>query len=211
MTIRLFLSAAILLGMYGGVLWVRDRGMPAEQAPVERDLKDLPLTLGDWKGEAVTLDPDIFMVLGAKMAMDRKYIDRYGRAVSAHLAVFDRPTAAQGLIHAPEVCYPSHGWQLGEAKLLPLTPTESPANQVKLLPVQSNGQNAYVLYWYQIDGKAFCTGDQQRKCIQQLRGRPTFPPVVKVMLQTNAANPDQAEYVMMPLAAEIFAWTRDFH
>ncbi len=182
-----------------------------QQAPVELKIDQLPMTLGDWKGESVALDPDVFRVLGAKMAMDRKYTDRRGRAASAHLAVFDRPGAAQGLIHVPEVCYPAAGWQLGEATILSLTPSASPADQAKLLAVQRNSQNAYVLYWYQMEGKAYCTGDQQRKHIHSLRGRPTFPPVVKVMLQTDAANPDQAEQILMPLAKEIFAWSKDFH
>jgi len=35
--------------------------------------------------------------------------------------------------------------------------------------------------------------------------------LVKVMLQTTAANADEAEKTLTSLAGEAFAWTKDFH
>ena len=71
MTSRLFITAAILLGMYGGVVWVRGRGMPTDPAPLDLKIEDLPMTLGDWKGESIPMDPEMFEAISAKMAIDR--------------------------------------------------------------------------------------------------------------------------------------------
>ena len=40
------------------------------------------------------------------------------------------------------------------------------------------------------------------------RGRPVRPPIVKVMLQTSAATPDEAQKTLQSLAGEVYAWTK---
>ncbi len=92
MTSRLFIAAVALLGIYAGVRWAKDFGMPTQIAPLEMKVQDLPTTLGDWKGEDVALDPDIFTQIGAEMAVDRQYRNQRGGVVSVHVAVLGRPT-----------------------------------------------------------------------------------------------------------------------
>ena len=60
MTTRLFIAALALLGIYAGFRWAAGHGMPTESAPLEMKTEDFPLTLGDWKGEEIALDPDLF-------------------------------------------------------------------------------------------------------------------------------------------------------
>jgi len=211
MIIRLLLAAAIMLGIYGAVRWVRDRGMPTICSPIEMKIGDLPTSLGEWKGETVALDPEMFKAIGAQMAVDRTYRDHQGRSVSLHAAVFAKPELANGLAHSPEICYPSSGWRIGEPKIVALDRSGTTDNAAKLMPVERRGETAYVLYWYQIDGHAYCTGDRQRQLIHGVRGRPTFPAIVKVMLHTVAPTPEAAEKTLMSLAAETFAWTQSFH
>jgi EpsI family protein len=210
MITRFFLAVLILLGMYGAAQLVRDRGMPTRPAALEMKVEDLPLVLGEWRGEAVALDPEMFKAIGAEMAMDRRYRNRRGQAVSLHVAVFQlsRP---QALPHSPEVCYPAGGWQLGEPLPISLDQGGKTVNAAKLLPAERRGETVYVLYWYQIDGHAYYTGDRQRQLTLALRGRPARPPIVKVMLQTAASSPEDAEKILLPLAAEVFAWTSGFH
>ncbi len=209
MTTRLFIAAAILLGIAGGVSWVRGRGMPTQPTPLEMKAEDLPPTFGDWKGEAVALDPEMFAHIGAQMAIDRMYHDRRGNAISLHMAVFDKSDGFQGLPHQPEVCYTSGGWHMGDARPVSLDRTND--NLAKLCPVERRGDNCFVLYWYQIDGRSYFTGDRQRQIMLGLRGRATRPPVVKVMLHVNAANPVEAEKLVTSVASQVFAWTKDFH
>ncbi len=212
MVTRLSLTAVILLSMYAGALWVRDRGMPTESTPLEMTPHDLPLTLGEWTGQHVTTDSEVFKATGAKMVLDRSYRDDRGHAVSLHIAVFDKLLfGASGPPHLPEVCYPGAGWQLGEPKFIALGDAGTTDNSAKLMPAEKGGETALVLYWYQIDGKAYFSGDTQRQIVHGWRGRPTRPPIVKVLLQTSAANADKAEKSLTSFATEVFKWTRDFH
>ena len=78
------------------------------------------------------------------------------------------------------------------------------------MPVQRHGETGYLLYWYQVNGTAYCNGDRQRALLLACRGRPVRPPVVKVMLQTSAATPDEAQKTLQSLAGDVYAWTREF-
>jgi len=211
MTYRLFIAAVFMLAIYGAVRWVKGRGMPTELAPLEMKVGDLPMTLGEWKGESIALDPDIFKGTGATMICDRSYRDRGGRTVSVHLAVFADIGDGHGLPHSPEICYPNNGWSLGEPKYLPLDQGDATKNLAEFVKAEQQGRAAYVLFWYQIDGRTYTTTDQQKSLILACRGRAFRPPSVKVMLQTDATTPDEAERTLKSFADLIYAWTRGFH
>jgi hypothetical protein len=207
MTIRLFITSVILLVIYGASYVARDRGMPTTMTPLEKNVQDLPQSLGDWKGEAVALDPEMFTAIGAKEVVDRNYRDRQGQTVSVHFAVFDKPFQIQGLWHPPELCYTTHGSHVGDPKPIALDQAGALA---RLIPAEHQGETLYVLYWYQIDGNAFVTGDAQRKLLLSCRGRPTRPPIIKVMLQTTATSAEAAEKSLTAVARDVFKWTKDF-
>lgn len=211
MTIRLFIAAFALLGIYVGVRWVKDQGMPTQPAPLEMQARDLPATIGEWKGENATLDKDMFEAIGAEMAINRKYQDRNGRVILLHMAVFEKSNRAQGPPHMPEVCFSASGWKLSEPRYVSLDQSGATGNSAKFLPMERGGEMGYLLFWYQIDGTAYCSGDSQRRLILACRGRPVRPPIVKVMLQTSAATPDEAQKTLQSFASEVFAWSRSFH
>ena len=210
MTSRLFIAAVALLGIYAGVRWAKDFGMPTQIAPLEMKVQDLPTTLGDWKGEDVALDPDIFTQIGAEMAVDRQYRNQRGGVVSVHVAVFGKTDYITGLPHSPDICYPASGYKLGDPKYISLD-ADATQNEAKFQNVVGHGKTEFLFYWYQIDGAAYCRGDRQRKLLLACRGRPLCPPIVKVMMQASAANPEDAEKTMKSLAAEVFKWSRGFH
>jgi hypothetical protein len=57
----------------------------------------------------------------------------------------------------------------------------------------------------------FYDGDGQRRAVWKLRGRKTWPPMVKVMLQTSAADADQAKELLKSLAVPAKAWVDQIH
>jgi EpsI family protein len=211
MPLRLALCSAVLLGIYTGVRFVRDHGMPTESAPLEMNAKDLPMNLGQWQGKDIALDPEVFRKSGAEAVVDRRYRNRRGQTVFLHLAVYGKPQFPTGLAHSPEICYPADGWRMGEPKFIPMGGPDQKDNLAKLLPIERPGETDYVLCWYQIAGAVYCTGDRQRRLFPAQRGRPFFPPVVKVMLQTGATNAEEAEKTLTSLAAEAYKWTKAFH
>jgi EpsI family protein len=208
---RLFLAAAMLLAIQGAVVVLHNWGVPANPAPIEMKVEDLPLAFGDWKGKPVELDPWTFSHEGAVMAVDRMYTDNRGRAVSLHCAVWNMGLGRQGLPHAPTECYSTSGWTCDQAKAVPLDQSGSRDSMATLMPVEKNGQKACVLYWYQIEGRTLNTSDQVRQIVRGLRGKAFRPPIVKVMLHANAATPEEAEKTLTPLAGQVFAWTKGFH
>jgi EpsI family protein len=212
MTIRLFTSAVVLLGIFAAARWAGRGGIPTEPAPLQMKAQDLPLAFGEWKGENVAVDKDIFNAIGAHSVVDRQYRDRSGRLIVLHFAVFDKFAGVhEGLMHPPDVCYNGSGWTLGEPKDIPLGEEPGAENAANLLPVERQGQTAYVLHWFQIDGVPYHTYARQRSLLTATRGRPLRPPIVKVMLQTSAASPAEAEKTLTSFAAEVYKWTRDFH
>jgi len=174
--------------------------------------EDLPKILGDWKGESDALDEDLFNHIGAESAIDRTYKDHRGRAVSLHLAIFKHSKdVVIELPHCPEECYPGSGWQLGEPKSVALDDVAATQNLAKFLPVERQGQTDYIVYWYQVDGVAYSSRDRSRNLLLTYRGRPVLPPIVKVLLHTAAASPDEAEKTLTSLAGEVYKWTKGFH
>jgi EpsI family protein len=145
--------------------------------------------------------------------VDREYRDRGGHVVGVYVAVFRNSDKAQGggILHSPDVCYEANGWSVGNPKSLPLDHGGATQNLANLLPVKRLGETAYVLYWYQIEGATYWTGNSQRRLIRACRGRPFRPPVVKVMLNTSAASPGDAEQALKSLATLVYEWSRNFH
>jgi len=105
-----------LLAVSGGIRWWQMRRFHAlSEASKESPfpLKDLPLTIGPWKGEAVTLDPQIARATGATDHVLRRYVNQT-TGVNVDLIVLYGPATAV-FIHRPETCYPSAGFEMTEA------------------------------------------------------------------------------------------------
>ncbi len=213
MTLRVYIAAAILLGISLVAYGLKDRGMPTERASLEMNIQEMPRQLGTWTAEDSPPDPEIFKATGAEMAIDRLYRDKKGNTVSLHSAVFleDFRTGVTGVPHPPEICYPASGYQLAGGETVYLDAESSPSRSARLLTFDKQGQRIYCLFWYQLGGTTYCTGDAQRRLIHTFRGQTTWPPVVKVMLQTAAVDPAEAKSRLTALAALAFDWTRKFH
>jgi EpsI family protein len=213
MTVRLSLAALILLGVYGAVRWVQLHGIPSECASIQTNLQDLPTSLGGWNGKDAPVDPELFRAVGARMLVDRLYHGPRGQAVTVQTAAFDvqQLSSLKILPHQPDVCYTSSGWEITNTKFVSLDEAEASDSAAAILTLGREGQICYVLYWYQIEGDAYCTPYQQRQIMLGWRGRSARPPILKVMLQTTAANADEAEKTLLSLATEIYKWTRAFH
>jgi EpsI family protein len=212
-TVRCLLAAVILLGAYGAVRYVQSHGIPSECAPIQTNLENLPTSLGSWNGKDAPVDQVLFRAVGARDLVERLYHGPGGQAVSVQTAAFDvlQLSSLKILPHQPDVCYTSSGWQILSTKFVSLNPAKPSDNAAAILTLGLEGRVVYVLYWYQIEGEAYCTPSQQRQIMLGWRGRAARPPILKVMLQTAAANSDDAEKTLLSLGTEIYKWTRDFH
>lgn len=71
-------------------------------------LESVPMNLGDWQGEATTIDPKIARRTGATDLVTRKYVDRRTGATVEAILLYGPTTEVYG--HAPEVCYQAAGY-----------------------------------------------------------------------------------------------------
>ena len=112
---RVALACAVLVAS-GGARWWRARRIDAvleqgKQSPFP--LKDLPLTLGDWRGEPAAPDPEIVRTTGATDFTFRRFVNQ-STGVALEVYVLYGP-AVDLFLHAPENCYPAAGFALKQA------------------------------------------------------------------------------------------------
>ena len=107
---RIFL-AVTFLGVAGGVrFWqawrVQDYILKNQETPFP--LKDIPLTLGDWKGKEDKLDPEIAQATGCRDYIFRTYTDERTGVRLSVIVLFGPPMDV--IEHAPDKCSPMAGY-----------------------------------------------------------------------------------------------------
>jgi hypothetical protein len=212
MTTRLFVATISVLGIYFGADSLKGIGMPTEVAHPQFRLEEMPKSFGHWTGEDTALDPELFRAIGAEMAINRRYKD--GRvAVDMHADVFTDLFLQYGvaIIHSPVNCYPMNGFVVDNSEPVQIESAGNNVHLARLLTLSRDGARVYCLFWYQVGEVTFWNADEQRSVVHTFRGRKTWPPMIKVMLQTSADSPEQAQQRLKPLASSVYAWAREFH
>ncbi len=208
MTVRLLIAAAAVLGIYTGGELFKDRGMPTEPAHLQLDLDQLPRKFNSWSGDDTPLDPQVFQAIGAEKVINRRYRD--GRAeVDLHCDVFLKYGVR--ILHPPELCYPGSGYTVADSESVEIAADAKSPRFARLLTLEKDGTRVYCLYWYQIGDLTFWDADNQRRAVRSLRGRETWPPMIKVMLQTTANSPEEARARLKSLADSVYPWTCQYH
>lgn len=108
---RVALAVVLLAASAGGRAWQASRvdQMLREGRKPPFALKDLPMTLGPWRGQDEVVDEQIIRTTGSTDSIFRTYQHQVtGQCVSL-LVLFGPSTEMYG--HTPEVCFPSSGYQ----------------------------------------------------------------------------------------------------
>jgi hypothetical protein len=203
---RLFAAIALLVGIELGYSKIASMGLPIAVVFREADFVDMPLQLGPWTGEASQPDPRVVIATGAEAVVDRVYQHPSGYGVSCHVAAFTDPS--QYTPHPPTLCYSGAGWKLVNTKGVPIATDADPSGRAQMLSFEREGQTAHVLFWYQLGDGIGTDRDGVRRLRWSFRGKPAWPPLIKVMLQTTIEDRDQAEARLKELAGPVLAWTQ---
>ena len=174
--------------------------------PLPEDIHQLPLRLDKWQGEEQKLDQDTFVHVGADVVVDRAYHDDAEHEVRMHVAVFgSKPD--DGVHHAPTNCYPSSGWtaprtvQGSRAGSRPQRPNGGPVR-----PGNEEGETVHVVYWYRMGDYTLFERLDMGKVRWAMRGQATWPPLIKVLLETSATDKYAARVRILEIAALIQTW-----
>ena len=202
-----FLIASILVAVGpGGIYIIRERITPAQTRPLKQELREMPAQLGLWTGEQAGVDPEVFRVSRYDSSVDREYKNPEGDLVLLHVA--SRRKIDLRFMHHPTICYPAAGYEIVDEESFQPQVLDHPSLPDRLLTVERDGQRAYVLYWYQMGGRVFFKSDGRRRAIWDLRFSKSWPPQIKVMLQTSAADADEARARLESIAVPLFEWTK---
>ncbi len=208
-TARLLTVAVIIVVVQLVSLQVRATLEPGEIAMPDWSLEELPMELGDWRGEPTELDERIFRQIGADAVADRAYHDRAGNVVTAHTALFQDFDEGIG-IHYPANCYRTAGWHRLDFEKRELKVPGAPPLPVEISTWEREGQRVKVLYWYSLGEHTIFGRWDLGQARLALRGRAVWPPMVKVMMQTAADRSGQESDIrLLDVGGHVYQWLHD--
>lgn len=180
-------------------------GATKEVALPEAALASLPTELGPWTSEETDADEELFVIRDAGEVLNRVYRDPAGRTVSLHAAFYT--SYFRVVPHSPMVCYPANGFTLIAQKDVELENPGEPTAHVRMATFEKDGSRSYVLFWFQLGSETFWESHGLEDARRTLRGLSEWPTIVKVLLTTQANNPEQAEAKLVEFAKLLYGWT----
>ncbi len=178
------------------------------KAPL-KPLKELPTTIGPWNGHDVPFDRHIFRNSGAADMVNRLYHNSVDDQVAVNVGVWLEYQPV--MPHKPEICYPSAGWDISNRELVKVTPVGGEPFKARILTLQNKDKRIALLYWGLMDSTVAVDDNDVREVLQKHRGfGQTRPPVMKVMLQSDAPDPAAAERQLLDLASYLAPQLHDF-
>jgi hypothetical protein len=213
-TIRVLIVAAVVAAINVGA-WM-SRLTPGNVVLPARDIRQIPLQLGQWSGESAELNEYQFQALGAtrdkngdQIVVDRIYRNPKGEVVWFNSAVFS--DYGVGLFHEPKNCFRSGGYHLvADEKSVQL---EVPGGTIeaRLGTWENSGAFTQVLYWYELGkndkGEINVVHDRSElgSARWALKGKQEWPSLIKFLLVTSGNNAE-AETRVKNVAEQVIAW-----
>jgi EpsI family protein len=165
---------------------------------------DLPMQLGNWRGEATELDPVIAAATGASIIVNRAYRNDQGRTVALHAAMFDDPI--DGVMHTPQNCYRANGWTKLDETHEDLQVSADQTFAVELTNWKKGDEKAIVLFWYQLGEQVLYSRLDLGKIRWKMRGQPKWPVLTKVMVQITITDPEDSLTTVLDFAEQVAKW-----
>lgn len=123
-----------------------------EAIPLRRNLSELPLAVGDWKGREQGLEERAVEILGVEDSVMRAYINDKGLVVWLYVGYYE--SQRQGdIIHSPKHCYPASGWHPAQNRVAEISLSSGDRIKVNQYVIQKGLDKQVVLYWYQERGR----------------------------------------------------------
>jgi EpsI family protein len=208
--IRISIVVTMILLVYGGSKLANLATTPPDVELPTWKFDELPAQLGDWTGMKPTkLDENLAAATDAKFVYNRTYRDKLDHAVLLHTAIIENPSL--GICHNPQICYPYNGWTNKIKEFQPLTfPVGKAEKTISVytgLFTNDKGERVWVIYWYQIGPHVvYDRTDIGFKVRRALAGQKKWPALIKVMLQIDVSETENARGKAMELAALVAQW-----
>jgi hypothetical protein len=100
------------------------------------------------------------------------------------------------------------GWVIKQQKDVDLRIDGETPRRARILAFEQEGQRIHVMYWYQVGSASVLDYNGLRRERARMFGQPTWPPLVKVMIQCPLADTALAEDQLRSFGERLLAWTR---
>lgn len=190
---KAWLIAMALLLSIGGYLFLYN----PQPIPLKRNLKELPIAIGDWKLANTEYQKNLFEVQGADAEVIKVYKNASGREIKLYIGYFELQKQDKELIN-----YRLQGLY-NNAKEIEISADSYGQIKVNETILQNASQNLMVLYWYNINGRIIAN-NHRAKFITALDGlihRQTNGAIIMVYANLkdsddqNRASKDMKEFV----------------
>jgi EpsI family protein len=204
------LIVVILVGLLATSSYVVPKCLKPKSVQLpDRNLADLPYQFGSWQGAESEVDPEVNKVLrlDADAVLDRAYEDDQNHVVSLHVALFSDLDA--GIRHSPINCYRGNGWREVDRTTLTLNVSDESSIPVSLTTWEREGDRVLVMYWYQLGDHILFNRWDLFWARVDMRGKETWPALVKVLLQTRATDGEKAKERIKVIARTVYQWINE--
>ena len=123
-----------------------------EAVPLEKPLDTLPMILGDWHGQNLSLEPRIVEAAAVDDYLYRVYQRHSSAAVAVYVGYYRSQRTGQW-VHSPKNCLPGAGWEPVSSGRVWLALPNGGRAAVNLYIIDNGLQRQLVLYWYQAHGR----------------------------------------------------------
>jgi len=131
---------------------ITDPGSRQDQIPARESFLSFPLSLGQWKGQTVTVEQDLLNTLDATDYWNASYTrsDAPGN-VDVFMTYYDQQRTGHSA-HSPANCIPGSGWKVVNRKIIPVE-LKDRTLAVTRMHIQKGPQALLVYYWFDQRGR----------------------------------------------------------
>ena len=147
-SIRLWVTAGILLGAFT-LLHTVSHGEPIV---AHQPLRELPYTLGNWKGEERPLQKQIVQAVMVTDYTNRIYFNSADQPVQLYIGYYASQRTGD-TIHSPKNCLPGAGWDPIHSGYATISLRDGRQIVVNEYVIQQDQNKQLVFYWYQGRGR----------------------------------------------------------
>ncbi len=200
---RLLACSVLVVGVHFFLASWTEQGLrpPNIEKPTWR-LDQIDKQLGNWRGQDRELDPRIFIQTGAVDTVDREYVNAAENLATLHCAYFEDYFA--GAFHNPSTCFRSQGWQAVKFVAMEVKTPDGGDQQVNARIWERDGQRQLVVYWYRLDEHVALDRWDLGWINLKLRGRETWPVLVKILLTMTIEDLREDEKQMQEFAQYVY-------
>jgi EpsI family protein len=198
---KTFIVILILLAgvaLFSVVLYFRH---PSDSG--SKKIADLPMQIGEWKGEDIAIEKRTYDILETKNVVMRKYVNSIGEIVYLFIVVSE---TNRRVAHPPEICYTGSGAEIIEKSQLQFSvPALKEPFTVNSFISREKGLDSLVFYWFKAGDKFTPSylGQQTKAMLNQLAGKKASLALIRVSRDIINGDKEKARQILQEFSREL--------